>query len=239
MDFFEHYTTTTALASVPEKRLTSWTESYFRSLILPHLPQRRDVRLVDVGCGYGRYLYALRRCGYTNVCGIDISDEQIRYAREVMGIAEVEKADALDYFRDTSATYDVILLLDVIEHLELGASVDLLRRLWGTLAAGGKLVIQVPNGLVPIPFVLYGDVTHQRAYTPSSLEQTLRLAGIPDWAHHALPPVVHGPVSFVRRAVWSVLLSPLISVFMLIFAGATLHGIFTPNFLTVCHKPAR
>jgi SAM-dependent methyltransferase len=70
-------------------------------------------RLLDIGCAYGFFLQEARR--YFEVAGIEISEEASRHARQqglqvVTGVAEQATLARL-------GTFDVIVLLDVIEHL--------------------------------------------------------------------------------------------------------------------------
>ena len=70
-------------------------------------------RLLDVGCAYGFFLQEARRC--FDVAGLEISDDAASEARRrglnvITGVADEA---ALSHF----GTLDVIVLLDVIEHL--------------------------------------------------------------------------------------------------------------------------
>jgi 2-polyprenyl-3-methyl-5-hydroxy-6-metoxy-1,4-benzoquinol methylase len=130
---YENYTSTSVLAGVDVKQFTAWSTKYFTKNILPHFPPSKEIRVLEIGCGYGRYLRALLDRGYANVYGIDISEEQIRFARENMRISSVEQVDALDYLHHTEHSYDVVLLLDVMEHLEVNYSIELLRKIYGVL----------------------------------------------------------------------------------------------------------
>ena len=44
--------------------------------------QDKTAKILDIGCGEGRGLDALKRHGFENVCGIDISDEKLNRARK-------------------------------------------------------------------------------------------------------------------------------------------------------------
>ena len=51
------------------------------SILSPMLPFERDLAVVDIGCGHGFALEALRRLGFTDIVGVEISDEQAKVAR--------------------------------------------------------------------------------------------------------------------------------------------------------------
>ncbi|MFB6216852.1 MAG: class I SAM-dependent methyltransferase, partial [Candidatus Aenigmatarchaeota archaeon] len=71
------------------------------------------------------------------------------------------------------------------------------------LRGGGKCVIHVPNaqGIFGMR-VRYGDLTHERAFTPKSIQQLLRTTGFTNVQVFEDKPVVHGLMSFFRRIVW-------------------------------------
>ncbi len=59
-------------------------------------------------------------------------------------------------------TFDVIFLLDVIEHLEFEEGVRLLKRSYDLLNEGGRLIVATPNVFNPGRF--WRDATHRVAY---------------------------------------------------------------------------
>jgi 2-polyprenyl-3-methyl-5-hydroxy-6-metoxy-1,4-benzoquinol methylase len=165
------------LLGFDEEKLTKWSSNYFKYHLLPRLPADRSSVILDVGCGYGRHICALMECGYGNAFGIDVSKEQVEYGKSKLGLTNIEVVDSLQFLEEKTNSYDVILLLDVLEHLEVEYAINLLARIGGALRDGGILIVQVPNALSPLCVNLYGDVTHKRAYTVHSVEQIVRMAG--------------------------------------------------------------
>lgn len=200
------------------------------------LPADREAGILDIGCGYGRYLMALELAGYGNAYGIDVSKEQIAYAQERLGVRNCMRADALEFLNDKSDVYDVILLLDVMEHLDVAYAIDLCHAVRRALKPDGLFIVQVPNGLSPLCPHLYADLTHQRAFTTDSVEQMLRIGGFGNFRHAATPTPVRGLKSLVRRTVWETIINPLLKAYLLVVMGSTLGGIYTPNLLTVTKK---
>lgn len=49
---------------------------------LKHLPNEKDTRILDLGCGMGHFLYFLKANGYNNYLGIDFCDENIKFCRD-------------------------------------------------------------------------------------------------------------------------------------------------------------
>jgi SAM-dependent methyltransferase len=97
-------------------------------------------RLLEIGCGPGLLLDEARGRGY-EVEGVELSSGAVRYARERLGLDVREMA-----FEDAALAgtlgherYDVVLAVDVLEHLdEPIAALDRMRAL---LAPGGALLI--------------------------------------------------------------------------------------------------
>src|SRR3989442_10586296 len=44
---------------------------FYSSNYAPYLPDKKDARILDVGCGAGHFLYFLKARGYTAMTGID------------------------------------------------------------------------------------------------------------------------------------------------------------------------
>jgi SAM-dependent methyltransferase len=98
-------------------------------------------RLLDVGCGHGLLLDEARRRGF-EVSGIELSRSAAAYARDVLELDVTE--DTLD---DVHGSYDVIVLADVIEHLDDPAAA--LRTCANLLADRGALCVVTPDPASP------------------------------------------------------------------------------------------
>jgi SAM-dependent methyltransferase len=97
-------------------------------------------RLLEVGCGAGRYLQLMRALGWS-VVGVDTSPEAIRVARDVVGL-EAHVGDVRDLGLD-DASFDAVTLAHTLEHVP--EPVEALRELRRVTRPGGRLAIVVPN----------------------------------------------------------------------------------------------
>jgi len=174
-----------------------------RHFIAAYVPADRNARIVDLGCGDGLLLHFLLEAGYRHVSGVDASSEQIARAH-ALGLFEAEHG-AIDTFLADAGdqSLDVVLLIDVLEHLtrdELFAVLDHVARV---LRPGGVCIAHVPNaeGLYGMR-VRYGDLTHEQAFTARSMSQAFAAVGFKSIAAFEDRPVVHGVRSLVRRALW-------------------------------------
>lgn len=141
------------------------------------LPKDKTSPIIDAGCGNGSLIYWLQKSGYTNACGVDGSIDQIE-AGQSLGIHNLQVGNLVEYLAASPGHFEVIFLRDVLEHFSKEDVLPLLDICRAALKPGGRIVIQVPNGASPcVGRVLYGDFTHEVAFTESSLSQLLLITG--------------------------------------------------------------
>lgn len=171
--------------------------------VTANLPRERDARIIDLGCGYGAILYFLVRAGYRNVSGVDISAEQIALAHR-LGLTQAECGSILSFLEKTAdASVDVVLAIDIVEHLVRAEMFEVLDQIFRILKPGGMLIAHVPNaeGIYGMR-VRYGDLTHEQAFTPRSAEQLFSAIGFSKITCHENRPMVRGLKGALRRVVW-------------------------------------
>lgn len=149
---------------------------------------------LDYGCGPGRFLLHAARAGARRVVGVEAEATALAAARLLLEGREprvdCQLACARDWPFSPAASFDVILLKDVIEHLpdDLG----LLRQAARSLSPRGRLVVGTQNAW-SLNYLVEGfaqrrllghrhwqgwDPTHLRFYTPPGLEGLLARAGL-------------------------------------------------------------
>jgi O-antigen chain-terminating methyltransferase len=142
---------------------------------VPIFADRTDV--VDLGCGRGEFLLALRSAGVP-ARGVDTNDAMVAAARE-QGL-DVTSGDALSY---VSALPDEsiggAIATQVIEHLEPAYLFRLLEALSRTLRRGAPLVLETINPACWYAFFssYIRDITHVRPVHPETLQYLLRASG--------------------------------------------------------------
>jgi SAM-dependent methyltransferase len=105
------------------------------------LAELTNPRVLEVGCGLGYLTYALRRAGY-DALGIDVSPEAVASATRVFG--HFYRAESIEsYASKCSDTFDAIVMVEVIEHLE--DPVKVLQSAMRLLAPGGSVIVSTPN----------------------------------------------------------------------------------------------
>jgi 2-polyprenyl-3-methyl-5-hydroxy-6-metoxy-1,4-benzoquinol methylase len=149
----------------------------YKRWYIKYLPNDKNARILDIGCGLGHFLYFLIMEGYTNALGIDISSGEVSFARKFV-TSNVMLIDAFDFLPYRENEFDVIALNDVIEHIPKSKIVYFLTLVHKALKRGGKCFIKTVNA--SNPFNLRGryvDFTHEIAFTERSLLQVLKASG--------------------------------------------------------------
>lgn len=164
-------------------------------------PDRRRV-ILDIGCGGGSLLWWLQQRGYVSASGIDLSAEQIQVASE-LGVKNIEVGDLAEYLSRTPGRHDVLILRDVLEHLERPRIVEAVELCRDALRPGGIVLAQVPNAEAPFwGRIRHGDFTHELAFTEASLRQLFTTVGYTSVEVHPAGPVRVRLTDIPRQALW-------------------------------------
>jgi SAM-dependent methyltransferase len=100
----------------------------------------RPGKLLDVGCGNGRFLATMRKLGW-EVAGVEPDKQAAKVARERFGLDVHE--GVLEEIAFPDDTFDAITMGHVVEHLP--DPVNTLRECQRILKKDGRLVVTVPN----------------------------------------------------------------------------------------------
>ena len=143
----------------------------------PYFPKDTQSKILDIGVGRGEMLTCLKNWKYENFLGIDISPSTINFCKKRDLKCELVE-NTPDWLLNHKNQFDLITLLDVLEHIPREQCIDFLKALKEGLAPQGKLIIQVPN-LQARDACLnhFTDFTHFVGYEEHSLKQVLTIAG--------------------------------------------------------------
>ena len=132
----------------------------------------RDARILEVGCGTGHNLPMLKRFGRVDAIEVDAAARAIASRR--LGHAVMDAPlPALHGVSDRS--YDLIAILDVIEHID--EDLAGLKSLSDKLKPGGRILITVPA--FPWMWSAHDVVNHhKRRYTRRTLRRLVEGAGL-------------------------------------------------------------
>jgi len=211
-------------------------EPYMRNLIARYLTRDRNAKIVDIGCGDGSLLCYLNRSGFTNLFGCDLSPTQVHVAR-ARGLRHIDEAAASEYLsRLTNNSVDTVITFDVLEHVPCQDLVSFAGDIRRVLSPGGSWIIHVPNAASPFGMrIRYGDLTHENAFTVTSLQQLFASVGLRGATFKEDAPIVHGPISAVRWILWHTMRSFLV-LFLASETGTLSGHILSQNLLAIATK---
>jgi SAM-dependent methyltransferase len=166
----------TPVLTVLEEDRHAWFAGRTRAILtyldaeLEEQPPTRERRVLDLGGGAGNMAHHLAY--YGQVTGIDSNPRPLAVAgRRALTVAQ-SLGDQLPFAEDT---FDVVALLDTVEHIpdELGVFSECRR----VLKPGGLLVVTAPAFMW---LWSYNDEinAHQRRYTAAELQQKLQVCGL-------------------------------------------------------------
>ena len=210
-----------------------WTRKVFSEEILSHLSGFEAKSIGELGCGHGNLLSFLRKKGFQQVQGCDLSLEQVELAQK-KGLNVVQQ-DAFS-FLDRQENWDAIVAIDVMEHLTKDEAVLLILKFKMKLRQGGKVVIRIPNADAAVGgSFLWSDFTHELFLNAASAVQLFQSCGFSDIQ-------VLGSYSKARgwKQLFSIPLRVLIELKIrlthLAYGVGSSGKIWTPNLIIVAQK---
>ncbi len=171
--------------------------------IQPLLPVDRASRILDIGCGAGHLVQCLREIGYCDVTGIDVSAAQIAIGHSNGMGANLVHAGAQEFLAADQHSYDVIIAIDVAEHLNRTELLDTLTMCAHHLSPAGSVILRTPNCGVSVgTYIQASDITHCTAFTPSSMAQALITCGFMTPHFHPCGPIPDSIFGIIRCVAW-------------------------------------
>ncbi|MGR8998178.1 MAG: class I SAM-dependent methyltransferase [Gammaproteobacteria bacterium] len=208
-----------------------------QKLVRQHFPLDLNAVVLELGCGHGALIHVARQMGYRNLFGVDVSPEQVAAARRlgIDGVAQGEVMETLS--KQPDGSLDCVVAFDLIEHFTKNELIRIVDEVFRVLKAGGRWIIHTPNAESPFGNrVIFGDVTHEMAFTSISLAQLLLSSGFSKVNCFEDQPVVHGIKSATRWVLWKVFRN-LLRLYLTVETGDSgREAIFSQNMLCVASK---
>ncbi|MDD1529825.1 hypothetical protein C7U92_06935 [Bradyrhizobium sp. WBOS7] len=145
---------------------------------------KSGVRVMDYGCGPGYLLRHLIRTG-CEVWGGDFSEDVVGKAgHDIIGVPNFRGIHTISSLLG-SEQFDVVFLLEVIEHLDDAALDETMGNINQLLRRGGRLVVTTPNDerleesivYSPVANVTFHRWQHVRSWSSVSLSSFLQRRG--------------------------------------------------------------
>lgn len=130
--------------------------------------------VLDIGAGYGYIENLICKNESINVYANDISENAItNLKRRFKGNFKLESVYAMKY---RSHMFDVIFMLEVLEHIPPSKTFKILKQVKKFLAENGRLIISVPTN-EGLEKMKYNPNGHVRMYTKDLITAELKLGG--------------------------------------------------------------
>jgi len=138
-DRYYRYATQVKDMNDPLKFLALNESTYFP--IYNYVQNKKQLNILEVGCGYGYLTYALHKRGF-NAKGIDIASTPISFAKESFGDFYFN-ITLDDFVKQTDIKFDLIIATELIEHL-IDPN-EFLNNCIKILKKDSKIIITTPN----------------------------------------------------------------------------------------------
>jgi cyclopropane fatty-acyl-phospholipid synthase-like methyltransferase len=182
-------------------------------------------------------IHLARQAGYWNIRGVDGSPEQVAAAKELC-IKGIEHGDVMEALaKEPDEALDCLIAFDLIEHFNRNELIPLIDAVNRVLRPGGRWIIHTPNAESPFGMRMrYWDITHELAFTHTSISQFLLSSGFSRVECYEDQPVTHGAKSAVRKVIWQVI-RYFLRFYLAVETGDNgRDAIFSQNFLAVAFK---
>jgi len=126
---------------------------------------KTNKKILDIGCGDGRFCYEASFEDNINISGVDYSDRAIRFAQAFSPDIEFYCQDI--YNLSLPYKYDMAVLIETIEHFEPIKLPEILKNIANILVDEGEIIVTVPSVLLELP------PKHYQHFTVQSLTETL------------------------------------------------------------------
>jgi SAM-dependent methyltransferase len=175
-----------------------WDSYYFP--LIKSLP--KDAPILEVGCGNGSFLNYLKKKGFVNLRGVDLSSQYLEQGKQ-MGNDNIYLGDLFVELSGKSK-YELIIAIDVLEHFTRDNVLNIFDLVFKSLNLGGVFLFQVPNGHgVFSKIIYYSDFTHETLFSVDSILQTSGIIGFTDAKFSESSPRVIGFKDMLRFVFWT------------------------------------
>jgi 2-polyprenyl-3-methyl-5-hydroxy-6-metoxy-1,4-benzoquinol methylase len=131
-----------------------WAAEYLKSieLVAAAVTNTGAVQILDLGCGDGRLINELSgRFEDRRFVGVDYSQRAVAMAELYREHANAEFiAGTVDSAPLHRSSYDLVTLIEVLEHIPIGETESFLRGAFSMVRPGGVLLVTVPHANKPL-----------------------------------------------------------------------------------------
>lgn len=214
-------------------------KDYIEHNLKKYIPDKpnRQIKIMEIGPGLGELESFLNDRGITNIDLIDNDKNVLDYVSKKYKVRKVYFSENLNKIGNRIGNYDLIVLIQVLEHLPINILKQTIKMLFNRLSKNGKLVIVVPNANNPLGLTeRYADLQHTISFTEQSLYDLVNLSGIRNYEvfikGYEIP--IRGIVNLIRVLLQKILHKIMLGV--MIVNGGIFFKTMTPNIMMVIKK---
>lgn len=133
--------------SLISKKIKDVEEWFIKLFLYPEIKafcsrvNKRDARILDVGCGNGLFLKMLKDCGFSDLAGLEMDVRSVQYGRQRYGLNIINRRFEPAIFEENR--FDVVILNHVLEHFE--DPEQFLYDIRRIIRDNGVVMVSVPN----------------------------------------------------------------------------------------------
>ena len=141
----------------------------------PYIPENKDARVLDLGCGWALLLEYLDFKGYTNILGVDVDEVALLTVDKKFKVNIKHIDNLLVFLKSESKKFDMIIVKDVIYYFPPEYILVYMRSITTALSKDGCIiVVEVFNGaLLTAPYTAAKDFGIVNIFTEKSVRSVL------------------------------------------------------------------
>jgi len=180
----------------PRRSMTGGYDDVYKQVIRLLPTGKKHLKVLDVGCGIGNFVYRLEEQNYTNVTGVDFAETSLGIAKKRTPNYNLFLHDLTKPLPFKDDSFDVAVCLDVIQHTKNPFEI-----LEEVIMVSRQSIITIPNGVwAEIRTIfkpqLISKSTPDFVYpTENCLRNAIHylLGNVDKWQYH------YGRFGFIRR----------------------------------------
>ena len=161
---------------------------------------KQNAKVLELGCGVGVFASKLKKDHpKIDYYGVDISKVAVDIIRkkgfkaDVMKVPPVNITDKTDSFTG----YDLVLALELLEHLDDKPRLQLIKEVSGLLNPGGMAIFTVPDDIMPPEQIIEHRVVYDLKTFKNFLHKAFKSVSVESKITHAVGRRVMGRLNFL------------------------------------------
>jgi len=197
----------------------------------------KEGSILEIGPGMGECVAYANELGINLIDVVDNDKDIVNYLVKKYKIRKSYVLDVNKISNQLTGKYDIILMIQVLEHVQVEAAVRMIKLLYSKLNIDGELMVVVPNANNPLGIVeRYGDIQHTTSFTEQSLKDLITQSQINGYdliiRGYEIPP--YNLINIIRIIFQKIL--HVILLLLMVINGGTYFKTMTPNITMVVKK---